>query len=161
MLKWHICRLRLRSENTSFLMIYYWYYYKISFGDEKMIIKNYYVKNDLDHVINYIIRYLIKNNINYLYIKETNELHFDNYILRFKNNKELKELIFDEFLSIIGSLYDTSYNEYFDFKDFTSNNNYTKSNFKKIKNISNIKIDTKGKVKKLNKKYIPTRKIYK
>lgn len=126
-----------------------------------MIIKNYYVNNNLDYVINYIIKYLIKNNINYLYIQETNELHFDNYILRFKSNKELKELIFDEFLGIIGSLCDNTYNEYFDYKNFTSNDNYKKSNFKNIQKIDNIKIDTKGKVKKLNKKFTPTRKIYK
>jgi len=128
-----------------------------------MIIKDYYVKYDLEQVvIDDIIKYLIKNKIQYLYIKETNELHFDNYILRFKSNKDLKELLFDEFMSIVNNLCDTSYNDYLDYKDYTKNNNfYQKNNFKDIQRIDNMKVDTKGKVKKLNKKFTPTRKIFK
>jgi len=128
-----------------------------------MIIKDYYVKYDLEQVvIDDIIKYIIKNKIQYLYIKETNELHFDNYILRFKSNKDLKELLFDEFMSIVNNLCDTSYNDYLDYKDYTKNNNfYQKNNFKDIQRIDNMKVDTKGKVKKLNKKFTPTRKIFK
>ena len=126
-----------------------------------MIIKDYYLYNDLEYTINYIIKYLIKNNINYLYIKETNELHFDNYILRFKSNKDLFSLLFDEFLSKLEYICDNKYSENFDYRNFNFNIQFKKSNFKNIKKISNIKIDTKGKVKKLNKKYSATRKIYK
>lgn len=122
-----------------------------------MILKNYFIKNDSENIINEIIKYLIKNNINYLFIKESNELHFCNYILRFKDIENVKEQLFDEFLGVIGTLCDTPYNEFLDFKDYSSHSIYKKSNFKEIKKIDNIKIDTKGKIKKLN----PTRKIYK
>ena len=126
-----------------------------------MIIKNYYINNDIDYVINNIIKYLIKNNINYLFIKESNELHFDNYILRFENIKNVKEQLFNEFLGIVGTLCDTPYNEFLDYKDYSSYKLYKKNNFKKIQKIDNIKVNTNGKIKKLNKKLNPTRKIYK
>jgi len=126
-----------------------------------MIIKDYYIKKDSQNIINDIIKYLINNNINYLYIKESNEIHFDNYILRFKDIQNVKELLFDEFLGIVGTLCDTTYNEFLDYKDYSSHSTYKKNNFKEIKKTENVKIDTKGKSKKLNKKYTPTRKIYK
>jgi len=127
-----------------------------------MIIKDCYIKNDIDKTINIIINYLIRNNIKFLYIKDSNELHFENYILRFKKYTNLKIFLINDFLNIINSITNKNYNEYLNYKEYTIiNNNEKNNNFKNIQKINNIKIDTKGKVKKLNKQLNPTRKIYK
>ena len=127
-----------------------------------MIIKDFYVKYDLEQVvINDIIKYLIINNINYLYIKETNELHFDNYILRFKPNENIFNSIYHDFFNILNNI-TNSYNALLDYDNYVIEDNfYKKNNFKDIQKINNMKVNTKGKIKKLNKKFTPTRKIYK
>lgn len=52
-----------------------------------MKIKNFFI-NDKENFINVIIEELCKNNIQYLYIKELDEIHIENHIFRFfdKNN---------------------------------------------------------------------------
>lgn len=127
-----------------------------------MIIKDFYVKYDLEQiVIDDIIKFLIKNKINYLYIKETNELHFDNYILRFKKSKNIFDLIYDDFFKILNNI-TNNYSDLLDYDNYVIEDNfYKKNNFKDIKKINNMKVDTRGKVKKLNKKFTPTRKIFK
>lgn len=42
--------------------------------------------NNKDTYIDLVIKELCKNNISYVYVKESNELHFDNYIFRFFEN---------------------------------------------------------------------------
>lgn len=50
-----------------------------------MIIKNITINNK-DTFIELLIKELCKYNISYVYIKETSELHFSNYIFRFFEN---------------------------------------------------------------------------
>lgn len=126
-----------------------------------MIIKDYYINTNIDNIVNQIILYLIKNNINYLYIKKSNELHFDNYILRFKNNINIKKFIFYDFFNLLNTISKNTYNEYYDDKDFTIHDNNQKNKFKNIKKIENIKINNIPKTKTLKKQLYPTRKIYK
>jgi len=56
-----------------------------------MTIKNIYVP-ELS-VINEVLKYLSVNNINYLFIKDSLELHFDNYILKFFMKDDMLKLI--------------------------------------------------------------------
>ena len=57
-----------------------------------MIVKCFLV-NELEELINYIINYFCKNNISYIYIKETQELHFDKYIFKFFTKNILFEFM--------------------------------------------------------------------
>lgn len=126
-----------------------------------MIIKDFYIEKGLDYIIiNDIIKFLIKNEINYLYIKESKELHFDNYILKFKENKIELDEIYNNFFQIVNSFY--NYYDSLNFKDYYDINfTYKKNNFKNIKHINNLKINNKPKIKTLKKQMNPTRKIYK
>lgn len=47
-----------------------------------MEIKNFFV-NDKENFINYILEELCKNNTKYIYIKELDEIHIENHIIRF------------------------------------------------------------------------------
>lgn len=60
-----------------------------------MIVKCFLV-NELEELINYIINYFCKNNISYIYIKETQELHFDKYIFKFFTKKEIFKYIIEK-----------------------------------------------------------------
>lgn len=51
-----------------------------------MQIKNI-LTNEIDIVKEFIIKELCKKNIPYIFIKESNELHFDKYIFRFYDKK--------------------------------------------------------------------------
>ena len=52
-----------------------------------MEIKNFFI-NDKQNFINIIIEELCKNNISYLYIKELNEIHIEDYIFRFYDKND-------------------------------------------------------------------------
>ena len=57
-----------------------------------MIVKCFLV-NELEEITNIIIKKLCKKNIPYVYIKETNEIHFDKYIFKFFTKNILFEFI--------------------------------------------------------------------
>ena len=67
-----------------------------------MIVKNFYV-SDKDYFIEYLIRYLIKYGISYCFLKEENEIHFDNYIIRF--HVKVNEI--DNISALLNTLIDT------------------------------------------------------
>ena len=66
------------------------YYYIVRGGN--MTIKNILVDN-IDECINIILKELSKLNISYVYIEESNELHFDKYIFRFFTKKTVFEFL--------------------------------------------------------------------
>ena len=47
-----------------------------------MVVRNIYV-SDKEYFLEFLIRDLIKNGISYCLVKESDEVHFDNYIIRF------------------------------------------------------------------------------
>ena len=47
-----------------------------------MLVRNIYV-SDKEYFLEFLIRYLIKYGISYCLVKEADEVHFDNYIIRF------------------------------------------------------------------------------
>ncbi len=47
-----------------------------------MIVRDVYV-SDKEYFLEFLIRDLIKHGISYCFLKDDNELHFDNYIIRF------------------------------------------------------------------------------
>ena len=47
-----------------------------------MVVRNIYV-SDKEYFLEFLIRDLIKNGISYCLVKEADEVHFDNYIIRF------------------------------------------------------------------------------
>ena len=47
-----------------------------------MVVRNIYV-SDKEYFLEFLIRYLIKYGISYCLVKEADEVHFDNYIIRF------------------------------------------------------------------------------
>lgn len=47
-----------------------------------MVVRNIYV-SDKEYFLEFLIRDLIKNGISYCLVKEADEIHFDNYIIRF------------------------------------------------------------------------------
>lgn len=57
------------------------------------MITKYFLVNDLEEITNIIIKKLCKSNIPYVYIKESNELHFDKYIFKFLTKNILFEFI--------------------------------------------------------------------
>ncbi len=57
------------------------------------MITKYFLVNDLEEITNTIIKKLCQNNIPYVYIKESNELHFDKYIFKFFTKNILFEFI--------------------------------------------------------------------
>lgn len=63
-----------------------------------MIVKDFYV-SDKD----YFIEYLIKYGISYCFLKEENEIHFDNYIIRFHG--KVNEI--DKISALLNTLIDT------------------------------------------------------
>ena len=126
-----------------------------------MIIKDFFIDKDLEfNILNDIIKFLINNNINYLYIKESKELHFDNYILKIKYKKNNLNEIYNIFFNILNNMCN-NYNYYLDNYDNFIDNKYKKNNFKSIKNVNNLKINTKPKIKTLKKQMNPTKRIYK
>lgn len=60
------------------------YQKKINFyrGGKSMVVRNIYV-SDKEYFLEFLIRYLIKYGISYCLVKEADEVHFDNYIIRF------------------------------------------------------------------------------
>lgn len=67
-----------------------------------MIVKDFYV-SDKAYFIEYLIRYLIKYGISYCFLKEENEIHFDNYIIRFHG--KVNEI--DNISALLNTLMDT------------------------------------------------------
>ena len=115
-----------------------------------MIVKCFLV-SELEELINYIINYFCKNNISYIYIKETQELHFDKYIFKFFTKKEIfkyivekeQTILFDEIISV-------------EPKDTKSISNNT--NTKKYNNNDIFKYNKETNIK-LKKQYVPQKRF--
>lgn len=125
-----------------------------------MILKYLYIVNNKEYFIKILLKELCKKNIPYLYISDSNELHFDNYIVRFidkkiTNNKtEFDELLFKIFEIAKDNkmfLDDENINEYENYLVNLKEEN--KKNNLKLKNNQNNKI--------LKKNLNPIKKIYK
>ena len=136
-----------------------------------MIIKNLYIINNSEYFINNILKELCENNISYLYIKDTNELHFNKYIIRFitkenfidiKNQINYDDLLFkifeiakDNKILLDNESYDT-----YDLTNLKERKNYL-LNIKLENQNTNIKLKNINKNKVLKKQLNSTRKIYK
>lgn len=59
-----------------------------------MQIKNF-LTNDIKELEDFIIKELCKNGIQYTFIKEAHEIHFDKYIFRFYDNKSIFKIAAD------------------------------------------------------------------
>ena len=128
-----------------------------------MIIKNLYILNDREDFINMFLKELCKENISFIYIKETNELHFNNYIIRFISiEKYSKQIIYE---NIFNLLTDNNFYSNIDLFDISDNNiEYNKYllNLKQENINTNIKFKNQINNNKISKKQLnPTRKIYK
>lgn len=136
-----------------------------------MIIKNLYIINNSEYFINNIIKELCENNISYLYIKDTNELHFNKYIIRFitkenfidiKNQINYDDLLFKifEIAKDNKTLLDNESYDTYDLNNLKEHKNYL-LNIKLKNQNTNIKLKNINKNKVLKKQLNPTRRIYK
>ena len=115
-----------------------------------MIIK-YFLVNNLEEITNMIIKKLCKKNIPYVYIKETNEIHFDNYIFKFFT----KDILF-EFMNMNEQPFPS--NELLSLEPQEEIVKLKDTNRKKY-NYNNIVEHNKETNMKLKKQYIPQKRF--
>ncbi|MBQ3021390.1 MAG: hypothetical protein IJD92_04105 [Bacilli bacterium] len=127
-----------------------------------MIVINVLCNNDKD--LEFIIKKLITNNINYLYIDSSKELHFRDYIFRFKTKEYITESNYLYDLNYVFLIINLIIKESGIYISEIKSNNKKTSYLNELKQIQNS-IKEKFKNNNINKKVLkkqlnPTRKIY-